>query len=341
VAAAVALTLLTASAGLAEEYPCAPADPSARADVVKRSTGYTRPGTNKATIRAAGAAGTKKGTLGSTVYYMVLDRAEGTEGDTWGSGIKSFDSFFFPGRDCTDKKLDTSARYLYLYQVVNDRPPDGGQFSGSVQSATVRLLVAPGRLTSWGYFARHDEKEGKDFQGVGFAVDGKDKILPVGSPHLEGASDRAYRDPAPHFEAPRPYRVEQIPIGNKGAAVVDAGKSPDGVVLLEAADFEGAPRPSRSPSYLSSDLAPSPGPSDRAGPITDGGFGEFEGRRAPAIRAYWTSNPLNSPGILLPGTAVRCSASPPTIRRPSTSCACAAYRAPPSSWPRPCRGMTG
>src|SRR5262249_57393608 len=89
-----------------------------------------------------------------------------------------------------------------------------------------------------------------------------------------------------------------IPIGNKGAADVDAGKSPDGVILLQAADFEGAPRPSRVPSYLSSDLAPRRGVSYRVGPIT---FGGFEGRRAPAIRAYWTSSPLTSPGIPFPG----------------------------------------
>jgi hypothetical protein len=296
VAAAVALTLLTASAGLAEEYPCALADPPGRADVLKRFTGYTRPGTNKATTLAAGAVRTEKGGLGSTVYYMVLDRAEGTEGDTWGSGIKSFDSFFVPGRDCADKKLDTSARYLYLYQVVNDRPPDGGQPSGPVQSATVRLLVDPGRLNSWGYFARRDGKEGNDVQGVGFAVDVKDKILPVGSSNLEGTSDRAYRDPAPHFEAPRPYRFDLIPIGHKGADDVGAGKSPDGVILLPEADFEGAPRPRRSPSDLSSDLAPDRGVSSRVGPTTEGGFGGPEGRRAPAIRAYWTSSPLDSPG---------------------------------------------
>jgi hypothetical protein len=292
VAAAVALTLLTASAGLA--------DPPARADVLKRFSGYTRPGTNEATIRAAGAARTEKGRLGSTVYYMVLERADGTEAGTWGSGIKSFDTFFIPGRDRSDKKLDTSARYLYLYQVVNDRPPAGGRLSGSVQSATLRLLVDPGRLTSWGHFARSDENESKDVQGVGFAVDVTDKTLPVGSTHLAGISDQAYSDPAPHFEAPRPYRFDLIPIGNKGAADVDSGKSPDCVILLRAADFDGAPRPSRSPSDPKSDLAPGPGVSDQSGPTTSGGFGRFEDRWAPAIRAYWTSNPLNSPGLSFP-----------------------------------------
>jgi hypothetical protein len=183
VAAALALALLTASGAPAAAPPYAPADPPGRADEVKPFTGYTRPGTNRATVRAAGAVRTGEGRLGSTVYYTVLERSEGTEGDTWGTGIKGFDGSFVPGRDFTDKDLDTSARYLYLYQVVNDRPPEGGRLSGSVQSATVRLLVDPGRLTSWGHFARRDEKGGKDVQGVGFAVDVKGKAVPVGSRH--------------------------------------------------------------------------------------------------------------------------------------------------------------
>jgi hypothetical protein len=215
IAAAIAPALLIVPAGLAE-YPFALANPSGRTDVLRRFSGYTRPGTEEATIRAAGAVRTEKGRLGSTVYYMVLERGKGTEADTWGSGIKSFDTFFVPGRDCTGKKLDTSAHYLYLYQVVNDRPPGGGLISGSIQSATVRLLVAPGRLTSWGHFAGSDEKESK-VQGVSFAVDVKDKTLSVGSTRLEGIFDPAYRDPAPHFEAPRPYRFDQIPLGNRGA----------------------------------------------------------------------------------------------------------------------------
>src|SRR5205085_5391366 len=59
---------------------------------------------------------------------------------------------------------DTKAKYLYLYQVVNDRgldPLEGGVKPAAffvenppqpVVSTSVRLMVDPRYITSWGYF---------------------------------------------------------------------------------------------------------------------------------------------------------------------------------------------
>src|SRR5205807_2262580 len=88
---------------------------------------------------------------GLTVYFMVVDRKKGPrgqEGDAWNMGIKDFDKSFVAAADSDDKKLDHKARYLYLYQVVNDRP---GSTVDIVQ-ISIRLRVDPRLLTSYGYF---------------------------------------------------------------------------------------------------------------------------------------------------------------------------------------------
>src|SRR4051812_10547748 len=70
--------------------------PPARADVLRRFTGYTRPGSPSDGPGAArpAAAERDKTPIGATVYYMVLDRTEGVKGDTWGTGDATFDSSF-------------------------------------------------------------------------------------------------------------------------------------------------------------------------------------------------------------------------------------------------------
>src|SRR5262249_25720622 len=102
-----------------------------RADGIPAFIGYTRPGTPPDRIEAGGktllAVDDKDGRLGigGTVYFMVFDRASQTvQGDTWATGWKEFDAAFRSGRGSDQNVspvLDVSARYLYLYQVVNDR----------------------------------------------------------------------------------------------------------------------------------------------------------------------------------------------------------------------------
>src|SRR5271165_5809980 len=97
-------------------------------------TGYTRPSNvslakskaiKKAAIGEAGFARKSAKEIAGTIYYMVLDRTKGKAGDPWGTGIPDFEKRFKVSRDVKGHKLDTEARYLYLYQVVNDSGEDG------------------------------------------------------------------------------------------------------------------------------------------------------------------------------------------------------------------------
>src|SRR5262249_50971428 len=87
----------------------------------------------------------------------------------------------------------------------------------------------------------------KAVQGVGFSMEFPDAkkqevILPVSAEH-PGVSDPRYRNPAPHHLAPKPYGFQPIPLGRQGPAAhaEDVGRGPEAVVLLTAANFEGAP----------------------------------------------------------------------------------------------------
>jgi hypothetical protein len=119
--------------------------------------------------------------LGGTVYFVVLERV-GTEGDTWGFGSEGFDASFVEGRNfegAHSPVLDTRARFIYLYQIVNDRGirPQPEDKPGKAKEAafiktvadvrkdlatyneptevasfTLKLQVDPRYITSWGYF---------------------------------------------------------------------------------------------------------------------------------------------------------------------------------------------
>src|SRR5262249_17300052 len=89
--------------------------------------GYTRPGNPSDTEKngklfpLAWDPTYKKALIGGTVYFAVYERT-GTEGDLWGTGIKDFDKTFVEGRSFKNEfspGLDTQAKYLYLYMVVN------------------------------------------------------------------------------------------------------------------------------------------------------------------------------------------------------------------------------
>src|SRR5262249_35772680 len=128
-----------------------------RAEGIKCFAGYTRPGSPANRMEAGGkillAVDDKAGKLGigGTVYFMVFDRADSAKGDTWGTGWKDFDATFRPGRDAehaASPALDSSVRYLYLYQVVNDR-----KTLGSIKACSVQLVVDQRWITSWGHFS--------------------------------------------------------------------------------------------------------------------------------------------------------------------------------------------
>lgn len=108
-------------------------------------SGYTRPGNPDDKFNSDGelirqvafvGEGLKKfKIMGGTVYFAVFRNTGLLEGDTFGTGMKDFDAKFEAGRSFKDSmspRYDTRAKYLYLYQVVNDRnldprPEQGGQ----------------------------------------------------------------------------------------------------------------------------------------------------------------------------------------------------------------------
>jgi hypothetical protein len=258
---AVKGAILAGLAGLVLALVPAPA----QAEGLRKFTGYTRPG--NPTGREGGPEArpvaldpTSPNTpMGATVYFRVFELSDDSA-DPWGTGIPNIEREFVPGQASRGRgsdKLDTTARYLYLYQVINDsgRP-------AQLKSTAIRLLVPTHLITSWGHFAR---KEAGATRGVGFSMDfdvrtpkdpqGRNMILPVSTEH-PGVSDRVYRDPAPFFNAPSGrYGVSPILIDNAVRPIADTseaedrGREPERVVLQSIANFEGAP------SWLEKDKA--------------------------------------------------------------------------------------
>jgi hypothetical protein len=132
--------------------------------------GYTRPGNPSDRAKGgkilpggylAGNADFKG--IGGTVFFAF--RLTREEGDVWGTGAKGFDETFVPGVDFNNVEsplLDTRAKYLYLYQVVNSRGLDPispvifavnkERSTQPIAAAAVRLRVDPRYITSWGAF---------------------------------------------------------------------------------------------------------------------------------------------------------------------------------------------
>lgn len=66
------------------------------------------------------SGGTSPPTLkvGGTINFTVLDRTGGSAGDTFGTGLAGFDTTFVAAAG--SGAFDTTAKYLYLFQVVNN-----------------------------------------------------------------------------------------------------------------------------------------------------------------------------------------------------------------------------
>ena len=133
--------------------------------------GYSRPGSPDDPIKNGkevpiAFVNDKDKILGGTVYFMVLERigADKNAADTWGTGMGDFDGRFTPGRNFdggVSPRLDTKAKYIYLYQVVNDRGLEPQAIAPAGFNAVraediagfgLKLLVDPRYITSWGHF---------------------------------------------------------------------------------------------------------------------------------------------------------------------------------------------
>jgi len=187
--------------------------------------GYTRPGAPEdklnqdGSVRAAAWDPLVKGKLiGGTVYYLVLQRT-GDEGDTWGTGIYNFNERFVEGKNFKNKfspALDAQAKYLYLYQIVNDRGldpvPGGVKFAAGedlnvvpIAGSALRIVVDPRYITSWGHFkgtgfnARVPDRNRKgDIRLAADKTPAEIRLAVSSNPSiLEELPNKRYRSPAP------------------------------------------------------------------------------------------------------------------------------------------------
>jgi hypothetical protein len=63
----------------------------------------------------------------STLNFAVLNTTGGAGKDTWNTGYANSDSTFKPNTG-SPMAVDTTASYLYLYQVTNDWPAGNANF---------------------------------------------------------------------------------------------------------------------------------------------------------------------------------------------------------------------
>ena len=281
-------------------------------------TGYTRIGSppteGKKTAEYKAVAAYPEA-LGATVYYMVFDQQTGkvinASGDVFGTNFGRFDKTLVAGLNSDRPNLDTKARYLYLYQIVNDSGLQAG-----VKDITIRLLVPIDRITSWGHFVDREknvktgliERRGLGFttsvavkEGKGGAVE-KSAIRPV-STDFQGVNtpDEAYTLPGTPHQAPQTYGVTTIDLLARGAIIpaaaaiepgADPGKEPDSVILVPNADFSKA-------RGLTLGSAPKLGLrlSDRLSKLDSGDDTDVRAPLRwrtswPALRATWVESPI-------------------------------------------------
>lgn len=220
------------------------------------TAGFTRPGWPSDKVEGgkirfvADDKEAAKPALGGTVYAQVLKLAPSAN-DPWSTGIANFTGHFQAGVDfngTSSPALDTSAKYLYLYQVVNDR-----RTMAPIETTAIKLDVDMRDITSWGYF-----------DGVGFGLPADKKageangIRPVSFGSLPAGGEdasRAYKVKAPLNALPDALRLVRIPTKRgetqpkeqQGKIVqvvwdaLDPASTPDYVMLLQSSDFENAP----------------------------------------------------------------------------------------------------
>ncbi len=220
----------------------------AAAEPLDYYTGYTRPGNDEKGLDKAPPEGEPlPGELGLTIYYKVYRLPDLLRSDSVLTAGKDIEQAFVPGRDMGGRnispKLDGKARYLYLYQVVND----SGR-NGIARSVSVQLIVPPERITSWGHFALRREND--QARGLSFALEVPDKtrksrteIWPVSSEHTPVKPEQsAYQNPAPY--EPRPdltFDLQPILVNNivaAGPETESVGREPDRVMLVTDPSFK-------------------------------------------------------------------------------------------------------
>jgi len=230
--------------------------------------------------------------IGITIYYMVLDResGRGTPGDRWGTGIPNFDNYFVAGMNNDRSTIDPDARYLYLYQLVNDsgRP-------AAIRTVSIRLIVDPRLITSWGHFVerKKTDKGEKSFRGVGFALPAEDKIgketkIRTVSTAFQPVSNKQYLSPAPAVKTSRVFSFAPISLGElvPVAEGEDVGREPDAVLIVPNAELGRGDKGEYLRPSLINDTERLPG-------MDNPKYRDLIRRqwqtRWPVVRAYWNT----------------------------------------------------
>ncbi|MBI3822940.1 MAG: hypothetical protein HY289_09730 [Planctomycetes bacterium] len=157
-----------------------------------------------------------KEVAGAALYYAVFQnmRTNAKAGDTFGTGMAGFDGMLQPGAgtQISPRRLDVTAEYLYVYQIVNargndprnrlEKPPARSTIkeanfddvvanqmdkifpAKSVHRFALTLSVPPSEISSWGYFDNSGfvskPSERKDI--LGHAVkDGENRVRAISS----------------------------------------------------------------------------------------------------------------------------------------------------------------
>jgi hypothetical protein len=205
-------------------------------------SGYTRPGSNVQADPtsdfdkkfAARLDDPKDPGLGVTVYFMVADRVDGRVNDPWGLGTNFPSSIWHTPHALEGvkeaPKLDTNARYLYLYQIIND----SGEPT-QIKSATIRLLVDLDYITSWGWASEGTTRRDRRSLGFGMKFSAEKDREPIRalSALSPGVADPAYRPTAPALAAPSPYNLMGIKLGDSFELTSEGrGREPEFLRLL-------------------------------------------------------------------------------------------------------------
>src|SRR5207248_4342355 len=116
--------------------------------------------------------------IGGSIYYIVLQRPEKGE---WDADVKAMAVKFRAGVDSgggSSAGLDLSARYLYLFQLVNDR---GTLLPIQASALALQVDLKNREITSWGSFPTFGFGAGKTTAPEKPAG----PILPVSSTHRD------------------------------------------------------------------------------------------------------------------------------------------------------------
>lgn len=125
-------------------------------------SGYSRPGSPEDIVKNGKSFSPEADKLiGATILYGVFERVGTAAGDAYATGQADFDSTFQPGKGSS--KLDSKAKYLYVYQLLNDRgldPSENGIAaavekdvkSADINGLTIKLPISGSKVTSWGFF---------------------------------------------------------------------------------------------------------------------------------------------------------------------------------------------